>query len=159
MNELISVIVPVYKVEPYLRRCIDSIISQTYHNLEIILVDDGSPDNCGAICDEYAEKDTRVRVIHKSNGGLSDARNAGLDIMTGDYVAFVDSDDWIDKQHLSSMYALVNGGADIAVSDVRRILTDETEICRSYFAQAACGRESAEMSGSVPFCVPDHSEN
>ena len=79
MNEKISVIVPVYKVEPYLRRCVDSILAQSYTNLEIILVDDGSPDNCPTICDEYAAKDDRVRVIHKPNGGLSDARNAGLD--------------------------------------------------------------------------------
>ena len=130
MIDLISVIVPVYNVEPYLRKCVDSILAQSYSNLEVILVDDGSPDGCGAICDEYAAKDARVRVIHKPNGGISDARNAGLDIMTGDYVTFVDSDDWIDEQHLSSLYALVKGGADIAVSDVRRILTDETEICR-----------------------------
>ena len=135
MIDLISVIVPVYNVEPYLRKCVDSILAQSYSNLEVILVDDGSPDNCGAICDEYAEKDARVRVIHKPNGGLFDARNAGLDIMTGDYVALVDSDDWIDKQHLSSMYALVNGGADIAVSDVRLVRTDETEICRFVYQQ------------------------
>ena len=92
----ISVIVPVYKVEDLLCRCVDSILAQTFGNLEIILVDDGSPDNCGIICDEYADKDSRIRVIHKSNGGLSSARNAGLDIATGDYIAFVDSDDWIE---------------------------------------------------------------
>lgn len=96
MSKRISVIVPIYKVEPYLRRCIDSILSQTYKVLEIILVDDGSPDLCGAICDEYAEKNDRIRVIHKENGGLSDARNAGLEICTGEYIAFVDSDDWIE---------------------------------------------------------------
>ena len=92
---LVSVIVPIYKVEPYLRRCIDSIVNQTYTNLEIILVDDGSPDGCPAICDEYAAKDNRIVVIHKENGGLSDARNAGLDICKGEYISFVDSDDWI----------------------------------------------------------------
>lgn len=96
MNNLVSVIVPIYKVEPYLRQCIDSIINQTYKNLEIILVDDGSPDGCPQICDEYVSKDTRIKVIHKENGGLSSARNAGLDIATGEYVAFVDSDDWIE---------------------------------------------------------------
>ena len=90
---LISVIVPVYKVEPYIHQCIDSILAQTYTNLEIILVDDGSPDNCPAICDEYAGKDARIRVIHKENGGLSDARNAGMIAGGGEYLMFVDSDD------------------------------------------------------------------
>lgn len=103
MNNLVSVIVPIYKVEPYLRQCVDSIISQTYKNLEIILVDDGSPDACPQICDEYAQRDNRVRVIHKLNEGLSSARNAGLDIATGDYIAFVDSDDWLE----SDMYRIL----------------------------------------------------
>ena len=95
-GSLLTVIVPVYKVEKYLHRCVDSIINQTYRNLEIILVDDGSPDNCPAICDEYAKKDNRIKVIHQENKGLSGARNAGLDVATGDYIAFVDSDDWIE---------------------------------------------------------------
>lgn len=99
----ISVIIPVYKVEEYLPRCLDSIISQTYKNLEIILVDDGSPDKCGKICDEYAERDERIRVIHKENGGVAKARNTGLDAATGDYVGFVDSDDWIEND----MYELL----------------------------------------------------
>lgn len=106
-NQLISIIVPVYKVEPYLRKCVDSILAQTYRNLEIILVDDGSPDNCGAICDEYAGKDSRVKVIHKENGGLSDARNAGMEIMSGKYVAFVDSDDWIEPQMYQRLLELM----------------------------------------------------
>ena len=95
-NPKISVIVPVYKVEKYLDRCVESIVNQTYKNLEIILVDDGSPDNCPVMCDEWAEKDERIRVIHKENGGLADARNAGMNIATGDYIGFVDSDDWIE---------------------------------------------------------------
>ena len=86
----VSVIVPVYKVEAYLRRCVDSILAQTFTDFELILVDDGSPDNCGAICDEYAEKDNRVRVIHKENGGVSSARNAGLDAAAGNYICFVE---------------------------------------------------------------------
>ena len=94
--ELISIIVPVYKVEKYLDKCVESIVEQTYKNLEIILVDDGSPDNCSAMCDEWAQKDSRIKVIHKENGGLSSARNAGLDACTGDYIGFVDSDDWIE---------------------------------------------------------------
>lgn len=93
---LISVIVPVYNVEQYLSKCVESILGQTYTNLEIILVDDGSPDNCGKMCDEYAAKDKRVKVIHKENGGLVSARNAGYDIMSGDWHMYVDSDDWID---------------------------------------------------------------
>jgi len=116
-NPLISVIVPVYKVEPYLRKCVDSIIAQTYTNLEIILVDDGSPDNCGKICDEYAERDERVRVVHKENGGLSDARNAALNIMKGEYVVFVDSDDWILPDYVKDMYEnLVKYESDISLS-------------------------------------------
>ena len=95
-NPLISIIVPCYKVEQYLPKCVDSIISQSYKNLEIWLVDDGSPDKCGQICDEFAKKDRRVKVIHKENGGLSDARNVALDIISGDYVFFVDSDDYLE---------------------------------------------------------------
>ncbi|MBR5126516.1 MAG: glycosyltransferase [Oscillospiraceae bacterium] len=116
---LISIIVPIYKVEPYLRKCVDSILNQTYTNLEIILVDDGSPDNCGAICDEYARKDSRIRVIHKPNGGLSDARNAGMDIMTGSLVGFVDSDDWIEPQMYQRLYELMaQYDADMAFGGV-----------------------------------------
>ena len=95
MSKLVSIIIPVYKVEQYLKRCMDSILNQTYKNIEIILVNDGSPDNCPALCDEYAKIDSRVRVIHKENGGLSSARNVALNTVKGDYVFFVDSDDWI----------------------------------------------------------------
>ena len=113
--DLISVIVPVYKVEPYLDKCVRSIVEQTYQNLEIILVDDGSPDNCPAMCDAWAEKDSRIKVIHKENGGLSDARNAGLAIATGDYIAFVDSDDWIAPDFIRELYyAMERTGAEIA---------------------------------------------
>lgn len=101
---LISVIVPVYKVERYLDRCVQSIVSQSYENLEIILVDDGSPDRCGATCDIWAEKDSRIQVIHKPNGGLSDARNAGVRVCTGEYAVFVDSDDYIESQMIEKLY-------------------------------------------------------
>ena len=97
-KSLISIIVPAYKVEPYIRKCVESIICQTYRQIEVILVDDGSPDNCGVICDEYAQKDDRITVIHKKNGGLSSARNAGLDIATGEYLMFVDGDDWVEPE-------------------------------------------------------------
>lgn len=103
---LISVIVPCYKVEQYISKCVDSIINQTYHNLEIFLVDDGSPDNCGKICDEYAAKDNRVKVIHKENGGLSDARNAAIDIAKGEWITFVDSDDYISLDYVEILYRL-----------------------------------------------------
>ena len=101
----ISVIVPIYKVEPYLRQCADSVLAQTYTNLEVILVDDGSPDGCGDICDAYAAKDSRVVVIHKENGGVSDARNAGLDRATGAYISFVDGDDWIAPDLIETLYS------------------------------------------------------
>lgn len=96
MLPLISVIVPVYNVEEFLPRCMNSLLRQTYRNLEIILVDDGSTDNCSSLCDEFAKQDKRIKVIHKTNGGLSDARNAGMKVMTGEYVSFIDSDDWIN---------------------------------------------------------------
>ncbi len=101
---LISVIVPIYKVEDYLRDCVNSILAQSYENLEVFLVDDGSPDGCGAICDEYAEKDSRIRVIHKENGGLSDARNAGIDICHGEWIVCVDSDDMIHPAMIRTLY-------------------------------------------------------
>ena len=103
-NQLISIIVPIYNVEKYLKQCIESIISQTYRNIEIILVDDGSPDNCGKICDEYSQKDKRIIVIHKENGGLSDARNKGIDIAKGDYLTFIDSDDFVNIDYIEKLY-------------------------------------------------------
>ena len=103
---LISVIVPVYNVEQYLPKCIDSILAQTYENLEIILVEDGTKDSSGVICDEYAAKDARIRVIHKENGGLSSARNAGMEIARGEYFGFVDSDDWIEPEMYENLMAL-----------------------------------------------------
>ena len=105
---MISVIVPVYKTEQYLNQCVDSILSQTYNNLEIILVDDGSPDNCPQMCDDYARRDQRVKVIHKENGGISSARNRALDICTGAYIAFVDSDDWIQMNMLERLMHKIN---------------------------------------------------
>ncbi len=114
MEPLISVIVPVYKVETYLRQSIESIINQTYQNLEIILVDDGSPDTCGNICDEYATKDKRIKVFHKQNGGLSDARNYGVDRASGGYLSFVDSDDWIEPDMFEVLLKVaVDNKADI----------------------------------------------
>ena len=113
--ELISVIVPIYKVEPYLNRCIQSIADQTYENLEIILVDDGSPDNCPTICDAWAARDSRITVIHKENGGLSDARNTGMAVASGGLISFIDSDDSIEPEFLEKLFcALTEHDADIA---------------------------------------------
>lgn len=123
----LSIIVPVYKVEPYLHRCVDSILAQTFTDLEIILVNDGSPDNCGKICDKYAEQDPRVRVIHQDNNGLSAARNTGLDAAQGDYIGFVDSDDYIHPQMYETLYhCLTESQADIAVG--QHLPVEETEV-------------------------------
>jgi len=118
MKDLISVIVPIYQVEDYLIECLDSIINQEYTNLEIILVDDGSKDKCPEICDDYELKDNRIKVIHKPNGGLSDARNAGLEIAKGKYICFVDSDDVLNKSFVSILYDNIKDtGADISICD------------------------------------------
>lgn len=115
-EDKISIIVPIYNVELYLRRCLDSILNQTYSNLEIILVDDGSTDKSGKICDEYAKNDSRIKVIHKNNGGLSDARNEGLKIARGKYVGFVDSDDWIELDMYECLYDMLQKfDADISI--------------------------------------------
>ena len=126
MNDLISVIVPCYKVEEYLGKCIESIQKQTYKNLEIILVDDGSPDSCGSICDEYANSDIRIKVIHKENGGLSDARNAGINIAKGKYIAFVDSDDLVTEDYIEYMYSMIaKTNCDLAISGVKTIFKND----------------------------------
>lgn len=134
MNDLISIIVPVYNVEKYLKRCIDSCINQTYKNIEIILVDDGSLDECPRICDEYKEKDCRIKVIHKKNGGLSDARNVGIKESKGKYITFVDSDDYIDSDYIEYLYMLLkkyNTNLSIcsysAIYDNGRIITQAND--------------------------------
>ena len=118
----ITVIIPVYKAEKYLDRCLESIVNQTYKNLEIILVDDGSPDNCPAICDEYAQKDSRIKVIHKENGGAAMARNAGLDIAKGEYIGFVDSDDYICPDMFEKLLnSMIKNNSDIAICGSKEI--------------------------------------
>ena len=132
-NRRISVIVPVYRVEPYLEECICSIVNQTYENLEIILVDDGSPDNCPQLCDEWKKKDKRIRVLHKQNGGLSDARNAGLRMSTGELVMFVDSDDWIAPEMAEKMEeAMREYNADMALCQFVKVFPNgrrKTSFC------------------------------
>jgi glycosyltransferase involved in cell wall biosynthesis len=123
---MISIIVPIYKVEEYLARCVDSVLAQTFRDFELILVDDGSPDGCPGICDAYAAGDPRIRVVHKENGGLSDARNAGLSVAKGDLIAFIDSDDWVAPDFLRAMYdTLTRERADIV--ECRVVKTDGSE--------------------------------
>ena len=125
MEEKISVIIPVYNVEKYINKCVDSIINQTYKNLEIILVDDGSTDNSGKICEEYKIIDHRIKVVHKENGGLSDARNKGIEIATGRYIGFVDSDDYIEKDMYSNLLnELKVNNADISVCKYKKVTED-----------------------------------
>lgn len=121
-NELISIIVPVYKVEKYLEKCVKSILKQTYTNLEIILVDDGSPDECGRLCDKLAKVDDRIKVFHKKNGGLSDARNYGVERASGEYIGFVDSDDYIHESMYEKLHeAIKKSGAEISECGVTRV--------------------------------------
>lgn len=134
MNPLVSVIIPVYKVEKYLDRCVASIVSQTYENLEIILVDDGSPDNCPVMCDKWAKKDNRIQVIHKQNGGLSDARNAALDIKKGEYITFVDSDDMLAPNAVELL--------------IETALTDNSDIVFCEGAKAFAGDLKPEIAKS-----------
>lgn len=132
---MVSVIVPIYKVEHYLSRCVDSILAQTYTNLEVILVDDGSPDNCPSICDEYAKKDSRVKVVHKKNGGLSSARNAGLDVANGKYISFIDSDDWVENCFIENLVnALESENADMSACKFCRTKGDVAT--REWFIEA-----------------------
>ncbi len=124
-DKLISIIVPIYKVEKYLKKCIESIMAQTHKSIEIILVDDGSPDKCGDICEEYAKKDSRIKVIHKVNGGLSDARNAGLAIAKGEYIGFVDSDDYVANDMFETLYNLSETyNADISIVSFYELIED-----------------------------------
>ena len=128
MKDLISIIVPIYNVEKYLNKCIESIVNQTYENIEIILIDDGSNDNSGIICDEYAKKDNRIIVVHKENGGVSSARNKGLKIAKGEWISFVDADDWIEQTFCQTLLNKVTQEqADIALCGYNRITDNRIE--------------------------------
>lgn len=121
----VSILVPIYNVEKYLEQCIESIINQTLKDIEIILVDDGSPDNCPQMCDNYAKKDSRIKVVHKKNGGLSSARNAGIEVATGDYIGFVDSDDYIELDMYEKMYIIAKeNNVDFVMSDYCRVSSE-----------------------------------
>lgn len=128
MSTMISIIIPVYKVEKYLARCVDSVLNQTFSDFELILVDDGSPDKSPELCDEYAKKDSRVKVIHKTNGGLSSARNAGLEVCKGDYIFFIDSDDWLtDEKVLEEFISKAEKENSDFVYSFMNAATDETQ--------------------------------
>lgn len=128
MDDLVSIIVPVYNVEAYLEKCLDSMLDQTYSNIEIVLINDGSTDNGPKICDEYAKKDSRVKVIHKANSGVSDTRNIGLEAAKGSYVTFVDSDDWIEKDYVENLYrAIIENKADYATCGYNRVYGNKSE--------------------------------
>ena len=125
-SPLISIIVPIYKVEKYLEKCVHTITSQTYKNLEIILVDDGSPDNCPALCDNLAKTDKRIKVIHKTNGGLSDARNVGFAHSSGDFIAFIDSDDFINVNYIETLYSnLISTKSDMSICNYQVVYEDQ----------------------------------
>ena len=129
----LSVIVPVYNVEQYIHKCVASILSQTFADFELILVNDGSPDNCDKICDEYASKDNRVKVFHKKNGGVSEARNVGLDAATGEYISFIDPDDWIDKNMYEQTLAyMADNDLDIVCFDVEEVRTSKSFVRYKY---------------------------
>ena len=150
----ISVIIPVYRVEEHLRECVDSVINQTYTNLEIILVDDGSPDSCPQICDEYARADDRVKVIHKPNGGLSSARNAGIDIATGKWIGFVDSDDFIAPNMYEKLYIIVEG-CDLAICNYSKV-NEESALLNSdnaHMKDEVLTKVEALYKATYPSCM------
>ena len=161
MKPLVSIIIPVYNVEKYLDKCITSVVNQTYTNLEIILIDDGSPDNCPAICDQWQAKDNRIKVIHNENGGLSHARNEGLKIATGEFIGFVDSDDWIEPNMYELLLtALLETDADIAVCNFQvepkknKVVQNSIELTeqRLYSSEEALER-LLKKQGKICFCV------
>lgn len=145
-DDVISVIVPVYNAEKYIKRCVDSILMQTYENMQVILVDDGSTDTSGALCDMYAKKDFRIMVIHKKNGGLSSARNAGLDIASGKYIGFIDSDDWVEPDMYQSMVRCME---EMKVKIVRCGIVRNREYELNGFALKNHGIESYNILGLV----------
>lgn len=135
MQDLISIIIPVYNVEKYLSECLDSVITQTYENLEILLIDDGSTDGSGKICDEYAQKDARIKVIHKENGGVSSARNMGLDLAQGEYIAFIDSDDRVKREYIQKLY--------------EKVKIENAEVCLCHFSHFV-GGETKKIAEPLP---------
>ena len=145
MKSLVSIIIPVYKTEKYLRRCLNSIWTQDYIDLEIILVDDGSPDRSGELCDELAKLDNRIKVIHKTNGGLSSARNVGIEMAKGEYICFVDSDDYIEKDYISTLYKLMyKYNAELAKVDYIETTDDDYSVRQEVTQEVVFENEEIE---------------
>lgn len=150
----VSIIVPIYKAEKYLNRCIDSILAQTFTDWELLLIDDGSPDKSGDICDEYAKKDTRIRVFHKKNGGVSSARNLGLDNVQGEYVTFVDSDDWIDADNMLKCVSVIDtNDLDILQYSFKRIDDNGNILQTKKICTDVLGLEDYIEKGNFYMCV------
>ncbi len=165
MKPAVSIIVPVYNVEKYLRRCVNSLINQTLDNIEIILVDDGSPDSCGEICDELSRKDGRIKVIHKKNQGLGFARNSGIEKATGDFAAFVDSDDYVDPNMFEGLYkqavssnsqAVISGGFINKYNNGATVVNRETDEIKFFNSNELNRKLILEMTGSLPSCKKDY---
>lgn len=151
-KKLVSIIVPVYKVEKFIHKCVNSILNQTYKKIEIILVDDGSPDNCGKICDEYAKKDNRIRVIHQENGGLSSARNTGLSVAKGEYVLFVDSDDWISMNAVEDLVKTMSeNGCDMVIFEYINVFPDG----RMERKKPVCEKQVLEVEEAIRLLLKD----
>ena len=160
MTEKITVIVPVYNVEHYLDKCLDSLINQTYKNLEIIVINDGSTDNSGIICQEYAQKDNRIIYVEKENGGQSEARNMGLDRMTGSYVTFVDSDDWVEADYVETLYQKITEyQADIAVGNYYSYNEQEGIFCFHIFGSSYYEKVYDNVSIFENFYESEHMKN
>ena len=156
---MVSIIVPIYNVEQYISKCIESILAQTYRDFELILVDDGSTDMCGKICDEYAKQDSRVHVIHQENKGVSAARNAGISLAKGEYIMFVDSDDFITENMLEKMHdCIAESGSDIAICGINNFLdgaeTEDKSQMNDISTKTISGRDAClsiyRMDGRVP---------
>lgn len=144
MTPLVSIIVPIYDVEEYLDECVQSVLCQSYSNFELILVDDGSTDGCGMLCDAYASLDTRIAVIHKENGGLSDARNTGLDRCHGDYVTFLDGDDYLDEDYLAQLLScLLKYDADISICQELRFTGKDAQLSQNPLVTEVYNRQGA----------------
>ena len=152
---LVSVIVPVYKTEGYLRQCVDSILAQSLRDFELLLIDDGSPDGCGAICDDYARRDPRIQAIHKENGGVSSARNLGIEKAAGQYIVFIDSDDWVEPEYLAELVAADDGAANtLVIADYQPFGDQGLEartFCEGYTARLVPGGTTADQFRSLVF--------